>query len=482
MDEQCTFSPGIVDHIVGASSTNPIIIDHDVEPSGQEQMQCLFEENIKDNNVIHQAAQSRRLKFVEARSYDQSDQIGFDGDQMLTRLSQADSPKGQQVHTNDDGVKSSSKDIVKKCINNNLEDENSMKSTMETSSTGGQPENSKTDANTTKESKGHGKHKGRKPKVTFAQLLEKYQKISEAKSAYRPSETKASKSPPRHKFEDRDWRRKKLSKQTPYPPFGPPMPMSWIPPHVVYYSDQSWNKYKSRAHRPSYSKPPHQNYAAPRGSSFVQQPHVKDRLNQKESVWGSAKKMDVVKQVYRVKKDGRKCAVSDPTPDDKKPAGSTLATNGKEVKRVTFKDPIIESGQAKPEVPKVRKEFLVHKTKSQPGCSLGLSHWQERKLKRLRVKELEKRNMAWVPKRNPQVKSGITSPVAKLVGVKEDKCEAGRWSRQFSSHYRGLQMAHRPCSSTVPSKPASQSLTPAETSELFRLFTLWWTGSPYPSR
>ena len=74
--------------------------------------------------------------------------------------------------------------------------------------------------------------------------------------------------------------------------------------------------------------------------------------------------MDVVKQVYRVKKDGRKCAVSDPTPDDKKPAGSTLATNGKEVKWVTFKDPIIESGQAKPEVPMVRKELLVHKTKS----------------------------------------------------------------------------------------------------------------------
>ena len=110
MDQECTSSAVIVDHIIGTSLTNPIIIiDHDVEPSGQEQMQCLFEENIADNNVIHQAAQSRQLKFVEARSYDQSDQIGFDGDQMLTRLSQADSPKSQHVHTNDDGVKSSSK-------------------------------------------------------------------------------------------------------------------------------------------------------------------------------------------------------------------------------------------------------------------------------------------------------------------------------------------------------------------------------------
>ena len=131
---------------------------------------------------------------------------------MLTRLSQADSSKGQQVHTDDDEVKTSSKDMVKKCINNSLEHGNSIKARMATSSTGGQRENSKTDARTTKQSKGNAKHKGKRPKVTFAQLLEKYQNISEAKSAYRPSETKASKSPPRHKFEDRDWRRKKLSK------------------------------------------------------------------------------------------------------------------------------------------------------------------------------------------------------------------------------------------------------------------------------
>ena len=180
--------------------------------------------------------------------------------------------------------------MVKRCINKNLEDRNSIKATMETSSTWGQRGNSKTDTCTIKESKGNGKHKGKRPKVTFTQLLEKYQKISEAKSAYRPSEIKASKSPPRHKTEDRDWRRKKLSKQTPYPPFGPPMPMSWIPPHVVYYSDQSWNKYKSRAHRPSYSKPHHQNYAAPRGSSFVQQPHVKDRSTKKNRSGGQQRR------------------------------------------------------------------------------------------------------------------------------------------------------------------------------------------------
>jgi hypothetical protein len=256
--------------------------------------------------------------------------------------------------------------------------------------------------------------------------LKKYQKLSEEKSAYRPSETKASKSPPKHKSEDRDWRKEKSNKPTPYLPFGPPTPMSWTSPHADHYSYQSRDMYKSRAHHPSYSKQPRQNYAAPRGSLFVQQPRVEDRLNQKESVRSSAKNMGAVKQVYRVKKDGRKSAVSDPTPDVKKPAESTLATKKKEVKRVTFKDPIAEFRQAKPEVPKAKKELLEHKTKSQPGCSLGLSHWQERKLKRLRAKELEERNMAWVPKGSRQGENDVQAPVVKPAGVREDKREAGR--------------------------------------------------------
>ena len=55
-------------------------------------MQCLFEQNVKDNNVIHQATQSAnkgRLELVEAQAYGQSAQIGLDGDQVLTRLPQA---------------------------------------------------------------------------------------------------------------------------------------------------------------------------------------------------------------------------------------------------------------------------------------------------------------------------------------------------------------------------------------------------------
>ena len=188
----------------------------------------------------------------------------------------------------------------------------------------------------------------------------------------------------------------------------------------------------------------------------------------------------MVKQIYRVKRDGRKCVVSDSTPSIKTPAELTLAIKGKEVRRVTFKDPIVESGQAKPEMPELKKKLLLHKSESHPRCLTGLPHWQQRQLERLRDNELKKRNMAWVPKRSPQIENGVPVPVVSAE-VKEGKCGAGR-SRKYSSHHRRPRTAQHPCSSTVPSKPASRNLSPAETSDLFRLFTLWWTGSASPSR
>ena len=72
-----------------------------------------------------------------------------------------------------------------------------------------------TDACSDKGDKGSDKHRRRKSKVTFAQLLEKYQKMSEAKRAYRPAEAKASKSPPERKSDDMDWQKKKPNVPTP---------------------------------------------------------------------------------------------------------------------------------------------------------------------------------------------------------------------------------------------------------------------------
>jgi hypothetical protein len=55
--------------------------------------------------------------------------------------------------------------------------------------------------------KDHVKHNGKKPKLTFAELLAKYQKDNEAKIANRSNDVKYSRLPPRHNYEN--WNRQK---------------------------------------------------------------------------------------------------------------------------------------------------------------------------------------------------------------------------------------------------------------------------------
>ena len=109
--------------------------------------------------------------------------------------------------------------------------------------------------------------------------------------------------------------------------------MPWMPPYAHIDPYSSWDMYHTRAHSPSYFRPSHQYYAPPRRSTF-EQSRVKDHFNHKESVQSSRKKKEVVKQVYRVKRDGRKCAASDLISNNKEPIKVlTLATKGKEVKQ-----------------------------------------------------------------------------------------------------------------------------------------------------
>ena len=147
--------------------------------------------------------------------------------------------------------------------------------------------------------------------------------------------------------------------------------MLWMPPYAHIDTYSSWDMYDTRAHSSSYSRPSHQYYAAPRRSTF-EQSRVKDRFNHKESVWCTRKNKEVVEQIYRVKRDGRKSATSDMISNEKEPIKVlTLATKGNETKQ-----PIMESQSAKSEEKKLR----VHKVKieSQPRCPLSLSYWQKR--------------------------------------------------------------------------------------------------------
>ena len=168
MDEQCTFSPSIGDHVVGASPTNPIIIeDHHVEPLKQERMPDSFKQNIKDCEVFYEAqsAFEGRLEFVEAQADSHPVDINLDGDQVLTRLPQAGSSEDGRVYTGDDGIDSSSKEIIQA---RNPEDGHSIKATKSTPNTRAQQENPMTDSCSDKRDKGSDKHRRRKSKVTFA--------------------------------------------------------------------------------------------------------------------------------------------------------------------------------------------------------------------------------------------------------------------------------------------------------------------------
>ena len=129
----------------------------------------------------------------------------------------------------------------------------------------------------------------------------------------------------------------------------------------------------------------------------------------------------MVKQVYHVKRDGRKSATSDLISNEKEPINVlTLAIKDNETKQ-----PIIESRNAKSKekklrVHKAKKELPLVKTESQPRCPLGLSYWHKKKLQKLSAQELEERNMAWVPKRSSQNKNDVQPSIATRVRKVKD--------------------------------------------------------------
>ena len=142
------------------------------------------------------------------------------------------------------------------------------------------------------------------------------------------------------------------------------MPMPWMPPYAHIDPYPSWDRYDTRAHSPSYFRPSHQYYAAPRRSIF-EQSHVKDHFNHKETVQSLRKKKEVVKQVYRVKRDGRKSATSDLISNEKEPIKVlTLATKGNETKQPIIANQSAKSEEKKLKVHKDKKELPLVKTES----------------------------------------------------------------------------------------------------------------------
>ena len=141
-------------------------------------------------------------------------------------------------------------------------------------------------------------------------------------------------------------------------------------------------------------------YATQRGPSCARQPYVEsDRFEHKDRSSAQNKK-NVVKQVYRVKRDGRKDKSSALNSHNQKPINvlSTSATNGKGNEKSAVDPSSAKSEQKNLKKPKNKKGALLPKTEANSSHPLGVSNWQKKELQKFSAQELKKRGMAWVPK------------------------------------------------------------------------------------
>ena len=149
-----------------------------------------------------------------------------------------------------------------------------------------------------------------------------------------------------------------------------------------------------------YLRPYHVEYAAPRKSIRAGKPYVdNDRFKPKD--WSRVQnKKKVVKQIYVVKKDGRKDKCSDLNAIDEKLINvlNTSAIGGQGKEKLSVDIPSVESEQSKLKGPKIKNEVPLSKIEVQPRYLLGSSRWQKKKLQKLSIQELKERNMACIPK------------------------------------------------------------------------------------
>ncbi|TVT97876.1 hypothetical protein EJB05_56855, partial [Eragrostis curvula] len=455
-----TFDLTLCDELFDSLLENNFIrlVGHKVMPSHQDlekRIYCKWHNSFDHSTdtcntfrlVIQSAINKGRLRFSEVQIHEHLTPIGPDGKKLLNRLSQADSSKNKELVVEDDSKPPSEERIITQETSVNiLGGDNPIKIAEETSNAGGQQmtphhapdqlssKGSKPDPPmtklvrpffksvrpvsteklktqefseihmcTTKESKGRKKHKGKRPKLTFKELLAKYVKERDVKSACRPNDVKQSWSPPNCKYGGWNWREKEVPTAVPYPYFGLPMPMSHGPSSTGFHLYSSWRLDGSCAHAPSYYGPYNQRCTAQRKQMF-ERPYIKDHF-QRNNRSRAQEKKKVVKQVYRVKRDGRKDKSSDLSSSDKKLNNvvKISATSGKKMKQSVANMSSAKSEQKKLKVLNIKEELPWSKIEVKPIYPIGSSSWTRKKLQSLSAEELKKKNMAWVPKGSIQV-------------------------------------------------------------------------------
>nr|TKW00328.1 hypothetical protein SEVIR_8G101100v2 [Setaria viridis] len=164
------------------------------------------------------------------------------------------------------------------------------------------------------------------------------------------------------------------------------MTVPYAPHPTSFHPYSSWGWNDSWAHTPSHFRPYYVEYVALREPSRSRQPYFEnDRFKQKDRS-NVQKNKKVVKQVYRVKRDGRKDKGSDLNSINEKPIDmlSTSASNDKDEEKLAIDPPSAKSEQKKSKKIKIRKEHCCPK---------------------LNAQELRKKGMAWVPKISIQIQS-----------------------------------------------------------------------------
>jgi hypothetical protein len=339
---------------------------------------------------------------------DQLDSIGLDGKQVSNRLALADLLKDQSSNVQERDAEPSSGDKVAghKLQIEDISEGNNVTPILE--DTGGQVQSlppkqkpvdsveheqsaedpsleheyqdgeKKKDAHKADGSKDHDKPKNRRPKLSFEELLAKYEKIGKANIANRSNKVQSSRSPPKYKFQERNWQGYKSHAAAAYYPFEQSVPMSYKSQPTYFHSYSPWGWFDEEAHVPSYFEPQHVKYAA--HTNLEKSSSYKDRFDQNRS--GAQPKKKAVKQVYRVKYDGRKKKSSDLDATIEKPITllKNPAIDGKEVRKSSIVITGTKSVHKEVQVSKTKQELPLSKIKTKPKSSFGLPKWQERKL------------------------------------------------------------------------------------------------------
>jgi hypothetical protein len=185
----------------------------------------------------------------------------------------------------------------------------------------------KEDAHNVDGGKGHDKLKSRRPKLSFEELLAKYEKIGEANIANRSKKVQSSKLPQKHNSQEWNWQGNGSYAATTYYPFEQPILMYYGPQPTYFHPYSPWGWFDEGTHLLSYDRPQYIEYATPRYSE--KSSSYKDRFDQNRS--GAQAKKKVVKQFYSVKYDDRKDKSSDLNSTIEKPITllKNLANDGK---------------------------------------------------------------------------------------------------------------------------------------------------------